>query len=106
MKRLKMMSVIAVTAVLLSGCSTVKLKPGAAEVELLEAARVKNCKRLGQTSVSVAQKFGFIKRGEKAIRADLQTLARNSAMDMGGDTITPQSGIENGEQKFGVYDCI
>ncbi len=106
MKRLQAATAVAVTAMVLAGCSTVKLKPGAEEVEILEAARVKDCKRLGKTQVSVAEKLGFVPRGDKAIREDLERLARNSAVKMGGDTLSPESGIENGEQSFGVYDCV
>lgn len=93
-------------AVAISGCSTIKLKPGAEEVEILGAERVADCKKLGKTTVSVAKKIGFIPRGEKAIRADLHRLARNSAVTMDGDTINAESSIEAGEQTFGVYDCI
>lgn len=106
MKRLQAMTAAAVTALVLTGCSTVALKPGADEIEILDAARVKNCERLGKTQVSVAQKLGFIPRGDKAIRTDLERLGRNSAIKMGGDTLTRETGIENGEQAFGVYDCV
>lgn len=92
--------------VLAAGCSTIKLKPGAAEVEVLQAERVADCKMLGKTKVSVADKLGFVPRGDKAIRVDLQRLARNSAIEMNGDTLSPESEIVKGEQTFGVYDCI
>jgi len=93
-------------AVAIGGCSTIKLKPGADEVEILGAERVADCQRLGKTTVSVAEKLGFIPRGEKAIREDLHRLARNSAVTMNGDTISAESPIEEGEQTFGVFDCI
>jgi hypothetical protein len=92
--------------VALGGCSTIKLKPGAEEVEILAAERVADCKKLGKTTVSVAKKLGVIPRGDKAIREDLHRLARNSAVAMNGDTISAESSIEEGEQTFGVYDCI
>lgn len=89
-----------------AGCTYVKLDPAAQDVEVLRAERVQDCERLGQTRVSVAQKIGFIARGDRAIRNDLEVLARNSAAEMGGDTITPASEVQNGKQSFGVYDCI
>ena len=97
---------ITASAVVLIGCSTIKMKPGAEEVEILDASRTKDCKRIGKTRVSVLDALGFIPRGEKAIREDVRRLARNSAVDMGGDTATPESPIEKGEQTFGVFDCV
>lgn len=98
--------VAAACAAMLGGCSFVEVQPGAEEVLLLEAERTEDCKRLGETRVSVAAKIGFIKRAEKAIRSDLEKLARNSAADMGGDTITPESDITEGKQTYGVFDCV
>lgn len=106
MKRLAATATVIVTALVLSACSPVTLKPGGEAVELLDPARVKDCERLGKTRVSVATKILFIKRGDKAIREDLRRLARNSASGMGGDTITEESKVTEGEQVFGVFDCI
>lgn len=103
---LNRITLVAATAVTLVACSTIKLKPGAEEVEILGADRVAQCDKLGKTTVSVADELGIIPRGEKAIRADLNRLARNSAVTMGGDTVSPESPIAEGEQTFGVYDCV
>jgi len=100
------MVLVAVAAAALGACSTIKLKPGAEEVEILGAERVAHCDKLGRTTVSVADELGFIPRGEKAIREDLKRLARNSAVTMDGDTVSPESPIEDGQQTFGVYDCV
>lgn len=96
----------AAIALTVTGCTYVKLDPAAEGVELLGADRVQKCERLGKTRVSVAQKVGFIARGDRAIRDNLVTLARNSAAEMGGDTITRESEIQNGKQTFGVFDCV
>lgn len=98
--------IAAALALAVTGCTYVKLDPSAEDVEMLRAERVEDCERLGQTRVSVAQNVGFIARGDRAIRDDLQILARNSAAEMGGDTITPVSEVQNGKQSFGVFDCI
>jgi len=97
---------VAVTTVVLGACSTIELRPGAEEVEILNAERVADCNKIGRTTVSVVDELGFIPRGEKAVREDLNRLARNSAVTMEGDTVSPESPIENGERTFGVYDCI
>lgn len=98
--------IAAALALAVTGCTYVKLDPSAEDVEMLRAERVEDCERLGQTRVSVAENVGFIARGDRAIRNDLQILARNSAAEMGGDTITPVSEVQDGKQSFGVFDCI
>lgn len=96
---------VAMTA-LLGGCSFVKLDSGAEEVLVLKAERTQDCERLGQTRVSVATKIGFIERGKSAISENLETLARNSATEMGGDTITAETQVSDGKQTFGIFDCV
>jgi hypothetical protein len=93
-------------AIALSGCAGVSPEPGAEEVEILEEERTAQCERQGQTRVTTATEVGFIKRGDKAIREDLRALARNSAVDMGGDTVTPLNEITEGKQTYGVYKCV
>ncbi len=99
-------AVLALAGLALSGCAFTEVEPEAEQVEVLEAARVSHCERLGETQVSVAHKIGFIPRGDKAIQNDLDNLARNSGAGMGGDTVTPMGQPQNGNQTFGVYDCI
>lgn len=96
----------AAIAAVIGGCSFVEVQPNASDILVLEPERTENCKRLGETRVSVAAKVGFIKRGEPSVRSDLEKLAKNSAADMGGDTITPESGIKAGKQTYGVFDCV
>lgn len=98
--------VAAACAAVLGGCSFVDVQPNARDVLVLANERVQDCERLGETRVSVAAQIGFIKRREKDVRRDLERLARNSAADMGGDTVTPESGIKEGKQTYGIYDCI
>lgn len=106
MQRSKLVMALAGGALVAAGCSTVSPEPGAEEIEVLEAKRTEKCDKKGQSRVQVPTSFGFIKRGDKAIRQDLRTLGRNSAVDMGGDTITPLTEISEGRQTFGIYDCI
>ena len=94
------------TALIVGGCSFVDVQPEAENVLVLGDERVRDCERLGRTRVSVATEIGFIKRGNRAIRGDLEVLARNSAADMGGDTVSPETEIQNGKQTYGVYDCV
>ncbi len=106
MRRSKLVVALMGGALAVAGCSTVSPEPGAEKIEVLEAERTDKCDKKGQSRVQVPTSFGFIKRGDKAIRADLRTLGRNSAVDMGGDTITPLTEISDGKQTFGIYDCV
>lgn len=89
-------------SVVATGCSFVKLQPDAQDIAVLDQQRAQNCKKVGQTKVSVAAAG----RGEKFVREDLETLARNSAADMGGDTVAPLTAIQEGKQTYGIYKCI
>lgn len=107
MKSMKRNTIPAAAAALgLVGCSFVSVDPGARDVLVLGPERTQQCERLGQTRVSVAAKIGFIKRGTPAIREDLENLARNSAAEMGGDTITAESEITEGKQTYGIFNCV
>jgi len=41
-----------------------------------------------------------------AVQDDLNVTARNSAANMGADTIVPASKVEDGKQAFNVYRCL
>lgn len=97
---------LAFGTLLVGGCTWVDVKPAAQDVLILSKARVANCNRLGTTDVSVAESVGFLDRVPEDVAEDLANLARNQAVEMGGDTITPLSEPVKGQQTFGVYDCV
>lgn len=104
---MRIKSLILVAAALgLMACSWVKLSPGGEKVRILAQTEVANCKKLGKTNVTVADKVVGLERKEKAIQENLNVLARNAAADMGGDTIVPATPIQDGKQTFDVYRCI
>jgi len=87
------------------GCSWVKPTEQAGGVRLAAAAEVSGCQRLGKTTSSVADSIGPFSRGGERVAEELATLARNEAALMGGDTVAPESPVEDGRQVFGVYRC-
>lgn len=89
-----------------TGCSYTKVDPGARGILILGPERTADCEKLGKTQVSVAEKLGFIPRHANAVQDDLDVLARNSAAEMGGDTVTRISEPVNGKQSYWVYDCV
>lgn len=97
---------LACLPVLLAACSFIPQSPGADRVLLLPLARVKTCTEIGQTKVQVLDRIGFITRRSASVERDLQRVAKNNAVDMGGDTIAALTGVVNGRQTFGVYKCL
>ncbi len=94
-------------ALLLMGVKWVKLTPEGEKVRVLEPAEVSTCKKLGRTKVSLKDDYVFgIKRSEKKVKKELAILGRNSAAEMGGDTIVAAGEPQEGKQTFTVYKCI
>lgn len=91
---------------LISGCTWVKPTPDGGQVRVASSpAEVAGCKELGKTTVSLLDKVGYFKRDQKKVEDELFTLGRNSAAEMGGNTILPVSDIFQGERRFAVYRC-
>ena len=90
---------------LFAGCTWVRLTPAGEEVRVVSVAETVECKKIGQTTVSLLAKVAGIKRSAKKVATELLTLGRNSGAEMGGDTIVPASEITDGEQSFDVYRC-
>lgn len=91
---------------LVSGCAWVNLSPKGESVRVVSESAVLKCKGLGKTSVNVADRIAGIYRDYGTMESELAILGRNSAAQMGGDTVVPLTDIVNGEQTFGVYRCI
>lgn len=102
---MKTKTCVLAAAILLSACSTLKLTEGGEKIRLLEPTEVTSCKNLGRTNTSVTSKVVF-DRPEDSVAKELLIVARNSAANMGGDTIVPLTVIENGQQTFVVYKCV
>lgn len=90
---------------LLSACTWVDLTPEAESVRIVEAVHVANCKMLGTTTVSVRADIASFKRDAEKIKTELETLARNEAIRLKGDTLVATTEIQDGEQTFKVYKC-
>ena len=89
-----------------SACTWVKLTPEGEKVRVLSAEEVKSCKKLGTTRTMLKDKIAGVGRNAEKVKKEMETLARNSAVDMGGDTVVPVSAIEDGKQVFEVYRCV
>ena len=89
----------------LNACTWVPLSQQGEQVELTTPEAVSGCKRIGKTTVSTLSKLAGMDRHHESMQDELNKLARNSAVELGGDTVVPLSPIEEGRQVFGVYQC-
>ena len=97
---------IAFTAI--AGCTWVSPSPQVQQqgIMVLPQDRVANCHLLSKTTVSVADRVGFINRVQADVEKDLKTLAMNQAVSQGGDTVSALSPAKDGDQTFGIYKCL
>lgn len=101
----KIVLAVLVTIVVLSGCTWVKTDPGAEQVRLAGAADVQDCQYLAQTTASVADRVSGVQRRAERVADELADLARNSAVDVSGDTIVPDGPVSDGRRRFRIYRC-
>jgi hypothetical protein len=94
------------SALILSACSFVDLTQEGEKVRILEASEVSSCKHLGQSTASTQEKALGVRRHDKAINNELTSLARNTAVKMGGDTIVAEGPEDGGKQTFLIYKCV
>lgn len=107
MRNPRLVELVAVAALVgaLQACAWVKPSAAGAEVRVATAAEVAGCREAGSTQVSVLDKVAGVRRGYTTVSEELANLARNSAAQLGGDTVVPTSEIVDGAQSFAVYDC-
>lgn len=92
--------------VVLAGCSFVQPSKSGSNVRIVSTEQVSNCQRLGETTVSTLAHVAGLPRYESSVQDELNTLARNSAADMGADTAVPAGAVKEGKQTFIVYRCL
>jgi hypothetical protein len=101
----KNLIIVAVTCIGLCSCTWVKLTEDGAQVRVLKT-QPDNCRNLGRTTSVSRAEVARIQRNEDKVALELETLARNHAVGMGGDTIVIEGGVTgNAERTFGVFDC-
>jgi hypothetical protein len=103
---------IVITAILqliagLSGCASdlIEVRKGSDRVSLAETSQIGGCQSKGEITVSVFAEASFISRSVEAVEANLLQLARNGAIDSGGDTVVKGKSPEFGKRTFEIYKC-
>lgn len=103
----KSVTIFAVALLGTTSCTWVPLERNGDNVRVVSSTETQGCKNIGQTKVSLRDTLvGTLKRDERKVAKELTILGRNSAAEMGGDTITPASEITNGNQSFNVFKCM
>ncbi|MFW5927227.1 MAG: DUF4156 domain-containing protein [Wenzhouxiangella sp.] len=91
---------------IITACANwVKLEPDADKVRLVSDSEVHSCERKGRTTTSVRNRVAGVERNPGKVEQELADLARNSALELGGDTIVADGPVEDGERRFIVYRC-
>jgi len=106
MKTINKLLLITAIGVMVIGCATAELTAGGKKIRILEPSEVSSCKKIGRTNTSVTDNIVGVKRPIETIERELENIARNSANNMGGDTIVPLTIIEGGKRSFTVYKCV
>lgn len=109
MQPLKAMSVAlgALLMTAITGCADqlISTRVGAEAVTLAEASQVATCQAKGNSTVGVMSSVVFYTRSAEAVEEDLLKLARNAAIDAGGDTVVKGNSTEYGKRTFAIYKC-
>jgi hypothetical protein len=105
MKQLKLVLFILFT-LLLNACTWVELTPEGEKARILSMEEVSGCKKMGQTTSTTKATMAGVARHPNAINDELNTLARNSAINLKADTIVPVGEILDGKRTYMVYRCV
>jgi len=90
---------------LVSGCTWVKPEPGSEQVRITTPEGAEGCQRVGTASASVRDRVLGVQRKPGKVAAELDTLARGTALDLGGDTLVPAGPVSDGKREYVVYRC-
>jgi hypothetical protein len=86
-------------------CTHVPMTDAAENIGTLTLEEAESCERIGKTTSSTRAKIWFFPRGKNTVTVELYSLARNTAVKMGGNAVAALGEAKDGEQDFGVYRC-
>jgi pectin methylesterase-like acyl-CoA thioesterase len=91
----------------MAGCADrlIETRVGAEAVSTAEASQVSKCQSKGNTTVGVMSSLAFYTRSADSVEENLLKLARNAAIDAGGDTLVKGNSTEYGKREFLIYKC-
>jgi Domain of unknown function (DUF4156) len=103
----KKIIVVTVTTTFIVGCASsfIDVKSGSQNILLLEAKQVGSCELKGKVTSSVLSKVGLFSRSVEGVEENLLQMAKNSAVEDGGDTLVKGESTEFGKRTFSIYKC-
>lgn len=106
-RKLSSIMIPALLVTALSGCASrlIGERIGADQVAQAEASQISKCQSKGKVNVSVMSEVGFYTRSAESVEANLLQMARNAAIDNGGDTVVKGTSSEYGKRIFDIYKC-
>lgn len=103
---MKKLSVVFCLGLALGGCNFVKVTENGSSVAVSNASAVGGCSKVSTLTVKTRGNYvGTMKRNPETLAKELTNMARNDAVDAGGDTVVPVSQPVDGKQSFDVYKC-
>jgi hypothetical protein len=96
---------LALCCLALASCAWVRPEPGAAEVRVVASGDVSGCRRLGTAHVEVTDRVLAVQRSPAKVQRELETLARNAAVEMGGNRIVASGPVREGKRAYAVFAC-
>lgn len=103
---MKKVIVLLLAGLVFSACTWVELSDEGKKIRIVSMDDIKTCKKVGKVTVSLKDKIAGFDRNEDKIKRELENLARNTAIELKGDSIVPVSPIKKGKQTFAVYKCV
>jgi hypothetical protein len=95
---------VLVAVLLIGGCTFVHMAPGGSAVKVVTGPPA-GCEARGEVEVSVKDSLGPYERNPLRVREELETLARNEAPGLAGDTVQALAEPADGKQRYAVWRC-
>ncbi len=90
---------------LLSACTWVDLNTSGERVSVVTAELAQMCRPVGKAHAQVMDTAAGFKRSAEKVAKELETIARNTAADLGGNAIVPVSPVVDGKRDYDVFQC-
>jgi len=91
--------------VILAGCAVTGGRGPEDSVRVVTAEQLRGCTNVGSAHVTVVDNLAELQKVEGAVAGKLIALAKNSALQLGGNAIVEMTNIVDGSQSFAVFNC-
>lgn len=86
-------------------CAVSGRERAADSVRVVTAEQLRGCVNVGSTDVVVVDGLAELEKVKGGVAARLIALAKNSAVQLGGNAIVEMSNIDHGSQSFALFKC-